>query len=63
MSWIEGAPNPGSDSALKRGCTCPVLDNNHGRRAPWPARCDTPEGWWTTTGCPLHSPGGPDAAA
>lgn len=22
--------NPGSDDALERGCTCPVLDNNHG---------------------------------
>jgi hypothetical protein len=23
-------PNPGSDAALKLGCTCPVLDNSHG---------------------------------
>jgi hypothetical protein len=22
--------NPGSDKAIKLGCTCPVLDNNHG---------------------------------
>ena len=21
--------NPGSDDAIKAGCTCPVLDNNH----------------------------------
>lgn len=24
-------PNPGSDAAIKMGCTCPVLDNAHGR--------------------------------
>jgi hypothetical protein len=23
-------PNPGSDEAIKQGCTCPVLDNGHG---------------------------------
>lgn len=23
-------PNPGSDDALKLGCSCPVLDNGHG---------------------------------
>lgn len=25
-------PNPGSDAAIAMGCTCPVLDNGHGRR-------------------------------
>lgn len=24
-------PNPGSPEAQKLGCTCPVLDNGHGR--------------------------------
>ena len=24
-------PNPGSDAAIKQGCTYPVLDNAHGR--------------------------------
>lgn len=24
-------PNPGTDEALQQGCTCPVLDNSHGR--------------------------------
>jgi hypothetical protein len=24
-------PNPGSDAAIALGCTCPVLDNGHGR--------------------------------
>jgi len=23
-------PNPGSDEAIKLGCKCPVLDNEHG---------------------------------
>lgn len=23
-------PNPGSDEAVAGGCTCPVLDNDHG---------------------------------
>lgn len=26
-------PNPGSDAAIDQGCTCPVLDNEHGRGA------------------------------
>jgi hypothetical protein len=26
--WLDGAP--GSDVAIARGCTCPVLDNEHG---------------------------------
>ena len=42
-------PNPGSDEARKHGCTCAILDNNHGKFAPWP-----PDGWWITAGCPVH---------
>lgn len=49
-------PNPGTDEALMRGCTCPVLDNHRGR------------GWHGvagifvyTVGCPLHCPSAPDA--
>jgi hypothetical protein len=42
-------PNPGSWEAIKAGCICAVMDNNHGRRAPYP-----PDGWWVTSGCPLH---------
>jgi hypothetical protein len=42
-------PNPGSDAALDQGCTCAMLDNNHGKRPPYP-----PDGWWITEGCPLH---------
>lgn len=42
-------PNPGSQAAKDGGCLCPVLDNNHGRGAPWP-----PNGWWTRPDCPMH---------
>ena len=24
-------PNPGSDEAIAQGCTCPVMDNGHGK--------------------------------
>ena len=24
-------PNPGSKEAIEKGCTCPVLDNGHGK--------------------------------
>jgi len=46
--------NPGSDEAIKLGCTCPQMDNHHG------------EGWamysgtmlfWITSDCPLHGCG------
>jgi hypothetical protein len=38
--------NPGSDEAISHGCTCPVLDNAHGRRD---------DGWNVMDlDCPLH---------
>lgn len=43
--------NPGSDDARKQGCSCAVLDNNHGKYPPFP-----PDGWWITGGCPVHAP-------
>ncbi len=46
---LEKKPNPGSDAAQKMGCNCAVLDNNHGKFAPWP-----PDGWWIREGCPIH---------
>lgn len=44
------APNPGSDEARAAGCICAVLDNNHGKFAPWP-----PDEWFVTQGCPVHA--------
>lgn len=48
---MNGKPNPGSKEARAAGCICAVMDNNHGRSAPWP-----PDGWWITMGCPVHAP-------
>lgn len=45
----SGTPNPGSAEAIEQGCKCPILDNNHGRFAPWP-----PDGWWNAGNCPVH---------
>lgn len=42
-------PNPGSDEARAQGCRCPVLDNCHGKAAPYP-----PDGWFINENCPLH---------
>jgi hypothetical protein len=50
-----GIPNPGSDEAIDQGCICAVLDNNHGKFAPYP-----PHGWWLTVGCPVHGEEIPD---
>ena len=43
-------PNPGSDAAVRAGCLCAVMDNNHGKFPPWPD-----DGWWITEGCPIHA--------
>lgn len=52
----ETVPNPGSDAAKAQGCLCAVMDNCHGRFAPFP-----PDGWYITVGCPLHAPEAPRA--
>lgn len=44
------APSPGSALAKKRGCTCPIIDNNYGKGSHFVQRAD----------CPIH---GFDAAA
>ena len=46
--------NPGSDEAIKRGCVCPILDNEHGRGCGW-VNADGTQAFWITQGCPLHS--------
>lgn len=43
-------PNPGSDEALKQGCSCPVLDNAHGL-----GYMGVPGHYVMIAGCPLHS--------
>lgn len=52
-------PNPGSDQALDQGCICPVLDNCHGRFAPFPATTaadgrELPEAWYIHAECSMH---------
>lgn len=42
-------PNPGSEKAREKGCECPRMDNNNGKRPPMP-----PSGWWINPDCPLH---------
>lgn len=48
---------PGSEEALKKGCTCPVMDNRHGRGIP--SGPISPNGpsvtlYWMSEDCPLH---------
>lgn len=45
----KSTPNPGSDEAIALGCTCPVLDNGHGR-----GYMGKPGVFWVSEGCPLH---------
>lgn len=45
----ETEPNPGSDEAVALGCTCPVMDNNHGAGTKGLEGC-----FWYTSGCPVH---------
>ena len=45
-------PNPGSDKAIKMGCTCPVMDNNHGKGFMYRGeKC-----FYFDSNCPLHCP-------
>lgn len=46
----EPPPNPGSEAAQERGCSCPVLDNHRGKGMPYP---DGPR-FWINGDCPLH---------
>ncbi len=50
-------PNPGSDEAREKGCTCPVLDNGHGKG--WMGGRTDENGatlFVRVEGCPLHWP-------
>ena len=48
---MKTTPNPGSDAAIKQGCTCPVLDNGHEKGV---CGGGGKFGWWITEDCPLH---------
>jgi hypothetical protein len=45
-------PNPGSDEAVKRGCTCPRMDNCRGAGVYGDGEKN---GWWISEGCHLHA--------
>lgn len=49
----SAVPNPGSDEALMRGCTCPVIDNGHGR-----GYRGLTGAFVYVAGCPVHWPVG-----
>ncbi|MDQ0506005.1 hypothetical protein QOZ94_002809 [Xanthobacter agilis] len=49
---ITIVPSPGSDAAIALGCTCPVLDNGHGR-----GYMGRSEQFWVSADCPIHGDG------
>jgi hypothetical protein len=47
--------NPGSEEARKSGCTCPIMDNAHGRGYMGGAKDENGNVMYVITqGCPLH---------
>ena len=53
MDTTSAAPPPGSPEAGNLGCTCPVIDNGHGR-----GYYGQPGIFVYTAGCPVHWPVG-----
>jgi len=53
----KNLPNPGSDEAIRMGCTCPIMDNAHGEGFPWPdGKGGMKTEFWINEECPIHSP-------
>ena len=50
MTEITDRPNPGSDEAVDKGCTCPIQGNRRGK-GPYRGKNDI---FWVDTLCPLH---------
>lgn len=49
--WVSRNYPPGSDKALDKGCTCPVMENRHGKGL----RGDEEEVWYVySDDCPVH---------
>jgi hypothetical protein len=46
---MKNTPNPGSDEAIKQGCTCPREDNHCGKGC-----YDDGELFWMDQTCPIH---------
>ena len=51
MTSTSAIPNPGSDEAVWRGCTCAVMDNHYGRGV---RMRDGSVNFWISGDCPLH---------
>lgn len=49
-------PYPGSNEAIEKGCTCPVLSNNRGKGTGLKDN-DGNLLFWKSSDCPLHSLG------
>ena len=50
--------NPGSDEAIAAGCTCPIMDNGHGRGYLRGVKDDQGHTVFVISGnCPLHGDG------
>jgi len=47
---MKDTSNPGSDEAIKQGCTCPVVDNRYGKGLKMGGRTS----FWFDDSCPLH---------
>uniref|UniRef100_A0A6M3LNG2 Uncharacterized protein n=1 Tax=viral metagenome TaxID=1070528 RepID=A0A6M3LNG2_9ZZZZ len=50
---MEKRNNPGSDEAIEAGCSCAVLDNEHGAGCGWTGENGQPL-FWITSNCPIH---------
>jgi len=46
-------PNPGSNEAIDAGCTCPVIDNGHGKGSGFRTIEGEPA-FWICENCPIH---------
>lgn len=53
MTRLPDIPNPGSDEAVKQGCTCPRMDNGWGRGVYLDEKGEMQ--FWISEDCPLHS--------
>ncbi len=49
---LPADPKPGTREAREAGCTCPVMDNAHGKGRYGDG---VKYGWWVGEGCPLHA--------
>jgi hypothetical protein len=48
----NAVPNPGSQAAIDKGCTCAVMDNHHGRGV---QMRDGNVNYWISGDCPVHA--------